>query len=450
MTTKRAKTQRPRAKSKAGAAKRRPGSSLVATAPFEKPAFAADDEEIADVLDALETKSPERAAADEQAAVAAIAAIDDSDAVEIPLDAVEVIEELDDVIVAEHTPERRDPSRPQVTWDARAISVGESVADDQVLAVDELSDLSELAVAVYDEAPELVLAQPAIRDTGHTVVAVASGRDGIGKLDRALREGSVDVLVVGLPGGEVMLDHARTLGTQRPVTIAAVSGSPIEAVERAADAGADLAVTRPYAAHALAPILLAAARLASERRASSSAKGSEAVLRARLDALVETEPGALQPFELFQRVLELELKRARRYAYPIAVALFAVEIPPPPPPVGIRGILRARAGTALIHSIRDIDLATELDHERFLVLLPYTHLAGAATVARRIIAAVAGGDAVTAAGRVFPPRLVGAVAGALPGQPLSFSRLMRDATRALERARRDGAELASPLVEDEP
>ena len=78
---------------------------------------------------------------------------------------------------------------------------------------------------------------------------------------------------------------------------------------------------------------------------------------------------------MFQRVLELEIKRAKRYEYPLSVALFAVEVAPPPPP-GIRGILRARAGNALINAIRDIDIATQLDHERFLVLLPYTDLKG--------------------------------------------------------------------------
>jgi hypothetical protein len=124
----------------------------------------------------------------------------------------------------------------------------------------------------------------------------------------------------------------------------------------------------------------------------------------------------------------------------------------------VRGILRARAGNALIHTIRDIDLATTLPldlsraydsapttDERFLVLLPYTELAGAALLARRVIGAVAELDPVVAAGRAFAPRFIGSVAGAAPGQPLSFSRLMKDATRALEQARRDGAELAVPV-----
>jgi PleD family two-component response regulator len=224
--------------------------------------------------------------------------------------------------------------------------------------------------------------------------------------------------------------------------IASIASSGVEAVERATSAGADLVTTRPHDVERLAPVLLAAARLTNERRISTTAKGAEQVLRARLEELSDPEPRGLQPFELFQRTLEVEIKRARRFEYPLSVALFAVEVPPPPPPAGIRGILRARAGNALIHTIRDIDMATQLDHERFLVLLPYTDLTGAANVGRRVIAAVAEHDPVVSAGRSFKPKVVGAVAGSTPGQELSFAKLMKDATRALEQARRDGAELA--------
>jgi PleD family two-component response regulator len=286
--------------------------------------------------------------------------------------------------------------------------------------------------------------QAAVEAAGHVVIACGSGRDGIARIQHALRD-ELDVVIVGLPGGEPIIDAAVALAPRRPVVLAASTGSAAEAIRRASEAGADLAMARPHDVERLAPLLLAASRLVDERRQAINARGSETMLRARLDALVEPEAGALQPFELFQRVLELELKRARRYAYPLAVALFALEIPPPAPPPGIRGILRARAGNALIHSIRDIDMATALDDERFLVLLPYTSLGGAAEVAHRILESVAAGTPVTAADRVFEPRVVGAVAGAGPGQPLSFARLMRDATRALEQARRDGAELAVPI-----
>jgi PleD family two-component response regulator len=87
-------------------------------------------------------------------------------------------------------------------------------------------------------------------------------------------------------------------------------------------------------------------------------------------------------------------------------------------------------------------VATQLDHERFLVLLPYTDLKGASGLARRVIAAVAALDPVVTAGRALSPKLVGAVSGAQLGETLSFAKLMKDASRALEDARRDGAEFA--------
>jgi len=331
----------------------------------------------------------------------------------------------------------------------RAISVGDVVEDDLVVETDDVPELRTLAIAIHDDPPQLTSAKGAIAVVGHRVAAAASGSIGIEQIKSLLRSGSADVLMVGVPGGEVLIDTALALAPRRPVVIAACTGTSIEAVRKAGTVGADLAIARPIEPERLAPILLAAARLVDERHNALAARGSETMLRARLDALVEPEPGALQPFELFQRVLELELKRSRRYGYPIAVALFSVAIPPPEPPPGVRGILRARAGNALIHAIRDIDMATEVDQERFLVLLPYTSLAGAAEVARRIIGAVTKGDPVVASGQSFPPRIVGAVAGAVAGEPLSFSRLMRDATQALEQARRDGAELAVPIVRDD-
>ncbi len=259
-----------------------------------------------------------------------------------------------------------------------------------------------------------------------------------------IRRDNVDVVLVALPGAATpfdatpVVDAALALAPRRPVLVGVVPGTAPDGVRRAQAAGVDLVAVRPHDPERLAPILLAAARLGAAREAEANARGAEVVLRGRLDQVAHGDPGGLQPVELFQRALELEIKRARRYAYPLAVALFAVHVPPPPPPTGVRGILRARIGTALIRAIRDIDLATQLDHERFLVLLPYTASDGAANLARRIIAAVRAGDTRSSAGgRVFPPRVVGAGCGraARPGQ-LSFSRLIRDASRAPRRGSR--------------
>jgi hypothetical protein len=73
--------------------------------------------------------------------------------------------------------------------------------------------------------------------------------------------------------------------------------------------------------------------------------------------------------------------------------------------------------------------------------MPHTDRALGAEVARRIIGAVAAGDPVVAAGRAFPPRVIGAVAGA-SGEALDLPRLVQDATQLLEQAQMTGAQLA--------
>ena len=343
----------------------------------------------------------------------------------------------------EHDPTRRIPSVEEEELEP-------DVDDDE----DVIDELPVLRFAIYEDSAHLGAAQATVIRGGH-IVAVAAGTragsersitrggsDGVARVIDAIRSNSIDAVIVAMPGADAIIEAARALEPRRPIVIAVFDDDAPAAARRAVAAGADLSTTRPHDIERLAPLLLATVRLHSERRVALAARGSEQVLRARLEELADTEPRGLLPFELFQRVLELEIKRAKRFEYPLSVALFAVEVPPPPPPPGIRGILRARAGNVLIHTIRDIDIATQVDHERFLVLLPYTDLKGSAGLGRRVIAAVAAGDPVVAAGRSFPPRLVGAVAGAQPGQPVSFAKLMKDATRALEQARRDGAELA--------
>lgn len=319
------------------------------------------------------------------------------------------------------------------------VQLQEAIVEERVL-----EELPPLRFAVYEDGVHLASAQGAIVAAGHVVALGASGRDGMGRVLAAVRSShqALDVLIVALPGGEPIIDAALALEPRRPIIIAATTAKSVDSVQKAIAAGADLVTSRPHDVERFAPLLLSAGRLEAERRALLLARGNELMLRAKVEELSDPDPRGLQPMHIFQHTLELEIKRAKRFEYSLSVLLFAVEIPPPAPPPGILGILRARAGNALINSIRDIDIATQLDHERFLVLLPYTDLKGGANLARRIIAAVAQGDPVVSSGRTFLPRVVGAVAGAKPGEPVSFAKLVKDATRALENARRDGAELA--------
>jgi hypothetical protein len=343
--------------------------------------------------------------------------------------------------------QRRTPPPPPGVRKPSRRPATPAVEDERVIR-----EVAEVAVpmlrcAVLEEDSYLAPAQGGIAAAGHAVAIAGAGPEGAARVVEMIQRGDVDVVIVALPAtgtaiaATSIFEAAFALEPRRPIVIAALSGDGASAVRRATVSGCDLVCVRPHDVDRIAPVLLAAARLHAAQSATVRARGSEQVLRAKLEEIADPDPRGLQPFELFQRVLELEIRRARRYAYSLAVALFAVEVPAPAPP-GILGILRARAGNALIHTIRDIDLATQLDHERFLVLLPYTDLTGAAGLARRVIAAVGDGDPVVSGGRAYPPRVVGAVAGAMPGQPISFAKLMKDATRALEQARRDGAELA--------
>jgi len=339
-----------------------------------------------------------------------------------------------------HAEKSERPERPDRRRAASVVPTDrfERVVVDEVIETTQPSGVPQLRMLVLEGAPHVAAAQGAIIQAGHAIAALAAGREGIQKLRGAV--GAVDALLVALPGGELLIDAALALGPRRPVVIAACTSNAVEAVRRAATAGADLVTVRPHEVERLAPILFAAVRLVAERRQLATA-GDPAATPGEFDEPADQESGALQPFEVFQKAVELELERARRYAYPLAVAVFSVDIAQEPPP-GVRGILRARAGNALVNAIRDVDLVTELDQDRFLVLLPYTDRLVGAEVARRIIGAVAAADPVIAMGRAFSPKLVGAVAVARPGEPVSFTSLVNDATQLLEQAAVTGASLA--------
>lgn len=310
-------------------------------------------------------------------------------------------------------------------------------ASDQDAIERVLAELPPLRFAVYEDSAHLASAQGAIVAAGHVVALGASGRDGMTRILGAVRSSThaIDAVVVALPSGEAIIDAALALESRRPIIIAAVTGKSVDAVQKAIAAGADLVTARPHDVERFAPLLLAAGRIEAERRSVDR-------LRAKLDELSEAEPRGLQTLDIFERNIDKEIKRAKKFDYPLSVLMFAVEIPAPAPPPFILGILRARAGNVLINSIRDIDCATRIDDERFLVLSPYTDRTAAVSLARRIIAAVAKGDPVVSSGRTFFPRFVGGVAGPRSNEPLTYTKLIKDATHALETARRDGIELA--------
>lgn len=311
------------------------------------------------------------------------------------------------------------------------------IDDDQLVEVDELGPQPRARIAIHElTAGQLGLARAIALAGHHVVVAAGAGDAGITAVTEALAsEPPLDVILAALPGGAPIIDRARALGANRPVVIASGTAPASATARDAIGAGAELYTIRPHDPERLAPVLLAAARLAEERRSLSTARGTEAVLRSRLEdyGKADTATG-FQRFEFFQRVLELELKRAKRYGYALSVLLLGQLPARPAPPRDVVGTLRIRAAQAIAKAVRDIDMPVEIGDDRFLVLLPYTDLAGAEHVARRAIASVAAHPPVAAGGRAWTTRVAGGVAGLRAGQPVSFAKLMKDASTALRAA----------------
>jgi diguanylate cyclase (GGDEF)-like protein len=223
------------------------------------------------------------------------------------------------------------------------------------------------------------------------------------------------------------------------VLVAAIPGTVRVAAEKAHAAGADLVALRPHDPERLGPVFFAAAKLATERTELLTARGTEARLRERVDKLGKTDTvTGFQQLEYFNRVLELELKRARRHGYPLSVCLMR-QVDPEKVPAAVKRDLRQRAAAAIASAIRDIDMPVELPPDRFLVLLPYTDADSAALVAQRIVSAVAKHAPVRGNNQDWRATVRAGVSGITGGADVSFAKLMRDASAAL-RAAEDAGE----------
>lgn len=318
------------------------------------------------------------------------------------------------------------------------------IDETQMLEVSDLGPPPRCSVAVLETSAEHVSqARTTIDALGHSITSAGSGAGAGKKLLELLRaESPPEVVVVGLPGGESVIDAARALAPRRPVLVAAVTGAAATAADRAHAAGADLVTRRPHDADHLGPVLMAAAVLAAERTRMVTLQGNETMLRAQLAEHdpVDGETG-FTSFERFKQVLEQELKRARRFGYVLSVCQLALNRGDPPPPSAIAHQLRMRVVRAVRGAVRDIDYPVEITDDRYLVLLPYTDIAGATVVARRILAGLRDAGPVNGAGRAWTPSVACGVAGVASGQPVSMAQLMRDAGEALRSARQRNVDL---------
>lgn len=138
-------------------------------------------------------------------------------------------------------------------------------------------------------------------------------------------------------------------------------------------------------------------------------------------------------FAHFKEVLFVEVKRARRYGFPLALALISFD------PVGgeMNGELLSQlmGGLALSirRSLRDTDYPVQYSHDRVLLLMPHTDLAGSLIVARRICERVSKATLQTDDTVIHPTISVGVAAGE-PGREYNFSDLVRQAQEGMTAA----------------
>jgi len=200
-------------------------------------------------------------------------------------------------------------------------------------------------------------------------------------------------------------------------------------------------ITRPEEdAHALAAALRAAMTIADERAKVRALSSSEAMLRERLlrYGQADAETG-FRHFDFFRQLLVMEIKRAKRYGYPLAACLIALDpwMRGEPPPE-VNRALRSRVSAAISSCIREIDLPVDLNEDRFLAFLPYTDLEGAERVGERIAHAVRSFGTVRGGDEDYQLSVSVGIAATRPGKPVSFARLMRDATSAVRAAQLKG------------
>jgi diguanylate cyclase (GGDEF)-like protein len=272
-------------------------------------------------------------------------------------------------------------------------------------------------------------------------VALEVGAESV--VDR-VRADPPGAILVGLPDHETVVADCLALEPDRPVVIASLAAPAATARARAAAASADLFTVRPHSRDTLSAVLAAAEKLAALRERLRALRGTEDLLRERLRRYGQSDlaTGFFQ-MEYFERVLLMELKRARRYRYSLATCLVGLDAwadRAPPPAAAQR--LRSQVAGAIVKVVRDIDMAVDLAEDRVLVFLPYTDLEGATRVGKRIAAALAQSPEVTDGGRSFRPAISIGIAALKPGKPVSFARLMRDAQSALKAAQlRGGAQV---------
>ncbi len=264
-------------------------------------------------------------------------------------------------------------------------------------------------------------------EAGHNMVGASDGQAARLKLT-----GQLDGVLVhaALPGlsGYALCRLAKEKDPTLPVVLM-FSAEDEQGELEAKRAGADNWLVRPLKRLELLYVVrdLVTLRMTMMRAARNAEERNLA--RAEVEA-TDGPPGSrLVQFELFKRVLGIELKRSQRYGFPLSLLLASLDRDVAN---GDRDLLASAARSA----IRDIDIPVAFGESEVLVVMPHTDLDGAQLVAERIRKRVR----TSGAGRGGATTASIGVVAVDGGQRLAFATMLAQVTRAQRQAARAGGD----------
>jgi two-component system, cell cycle response regulator len=290
---------------------------------------------------------------------------------------------------------------------------------------------------VADRNPRfLEKTQEILAESGHEMIGVSDGHDAHARLSRDLDGVLCHAALPGL-SGFALCRLAKEKDPQLPVVLM-FSAEDHRGELEARRAGADNWLVRPLKRLELLYVVrdLIALRANHLRHARILEERDQA----RKDAQTAGAPESsrLVQFEMFKRLLGIELKRAQRYGFPLSLLLASVD-------QSVKTGDRDALAQATRSAIRDIDIPVAFAESDVMVVMPHTDLEGARLVAERIRKRLRGGPQAksgsptleTAAQRLTSSIGVVCVEG---GQRLTFASLLAQATRAQKSASRAGGD----------
>jgi PleD family two-component response regulator len=214
-----------------------------------------------------------------------------------------------------------------------------------------------------------------LSEAGHTMVSATDGTQARARLTKELDGVLTHAALPGL-SGFALCRLAKEKDPTLPVVIMFSAEDQRGEVE-ARRAGADNWLVRPLKRLELLYVVrdLVGLRGTYMRAARSAAERDDSRRQELSPGDPESSP--LVQFEMFKRILGIELKRSQRYGFPLSVLLASLDSEPLP---NDRDLLASATRSA----IRDIDVPVAFAESDVLVVMPHTDLDGARLVAERI------------------------------------------------------------------